>query len=581
MVHEMGSYLIVLSLLLSGYKCANENTTTHLSGSSSTAHPHNSVGTTTIEPITKQIPLNSTTAPPLNHTDSHQNNRTHKINGCVNDPADIVFLLDRSGSVGAANYRHGLNFIKDFAKHYKIGPQNVQIGVVSFSGSATEEINMKQYTKIHDLNTAIDNITYPSQHSGTHTSTALQYIRENGFTNKSGDRPHVPNFLVVITDGNSRPAEFYPDKEAAKLHQTNIETFVIGIGNIDPSELRLIGTDDKHVYTVKDHLDLHIPLRHIRCENFKTLPPTTLQTTTKPPITTTTTKVTTIKTTVQTSTSSSISSTAPTTTQTTTPTTTQTTTPTTAPTTTQTTAQTATPTPTQTTLSTTKAKGLVECMGCKRIAEPHDCEKVITCAEHEQCSTDFYITPQGHVFYDLGCRTNRVCDAISKYGKRDTVQKRQDGNLYVCQECCNTEHCNQFGCIDKAKLNRTVCFNCVDVSKPSDCDVIEICDVDKKCFARHYITDMFVERWRLGCEDRRKCTDIAKYSMYAGHPKTKKQVIGGSDGFDLCYYCCDDNFCNKKECEKGKLSTAVQKINTTQSYISTKQMGQNTSPSTP
>lgn len=22
-------------------------------------------------------------------------------------------------------------------------------------------------------------------------------------------------------------------------------------------------------------------------------------------------------------------------------------------------------------------------MGCKRIAEPHDCEKVITCAEHE------------------------------------------------------------------------------------------------------------------------------------------------------------------------------------------------------
>ncbi|CAG2247117.1 COL6A [Mytilus edulis] len=531
---------ILLSLLLSGYKCANENTTTHLSGSSSTAHPHNSVGTTTIEPITKKIPINSTTAPPLNHTNGHQHNRTNKINGCVNDPADIIFLLDRSKSVGAANYRHGLNFIKDFAKHYKIGPQNVQIGVVSFSGSATEEINMKQYAKIHDLNTAIDNITYPSQHDGTHTSTALQYIRENGFTNKSGDRPHVPNFLVVITDGISRPAEFYPDKEAAKLHQTNIETFVIGIGNIDPSELRLIGTDDKHVYTVKDHLDLHIPLRHIRCA------PTTLETTTKPPITTTTTKVTTTKTTVQTTTSSSIST--PTTTQSTTPTTTQTTTPTTAPRTTQTlTTQTTTPTPTtqtttqttpattQTTLSTTKAKGLVECMGCKRIAEPHDCEKVITCAEHE------------------------VCDAISKYGKRDTVQKRQDGNLYVCQECCNTEHCNRFGCIDKAKLNRTVCFNCVDVSKPSDCDVIEICDVDKKCFARHYITDMFVERWRLGCEDRRKCTDIAKYSMYAGHPKTKKQVIGGSDGFDLCYYCCDDNFCNKKECEKGILSTAVQK----------------------
>lgn len=30
------------------------------------------------------------------------------------------------------------------------------------------------------------------------------------------------------------------------------------------------------------------------------------------------------------------------------------------------------------------------------------------CIEFQQCSTDFYITPQGHVFYDLGCRTNRV-----------------------------------------------------------------------------------------------------------------------------------------------------------------------------
>ncbi|CAC5376175.1 COL12A [Mytilus coruscus] len=507
---EKPNLKILLSLLLSGYKCAYENTTTHLGGSSSTTRRLNSDVTTTIQHITQQhVHLNSTTAQPRNHTDGHQHNRTHKLNGCVNDPADIVFLLDRSGSVGAVNYRLGLNFIKDFAKHYKIGPHNVQIGVVTFSGDATEEFNLKQYSKIKELNTAIDNITYPSKHSGTHTSTALQYIRENGFTNKSGERPHVPNFLAVITDGKARPAEFYPDKEAAKLHQTNIETFAIGIGNTDPSELRLIGTDDKHVYTVKDHLDLHIPLRHIRCA------PTTLETTTKPLITTTTTtKVTTAKTTVKTTTLSTIS-------------------------------------------SSISSTSLVECMGCKRIAEPHDCEKVITCAKHE------------------------VCDAISNYGKRNTVYKRQNENVYVCQECCNTEHCNQFGCIDKAKLNRTVCFNCLDVSTQSDCDVIEICDIDKKCFARHYITDMFLERWRLGCEDKRKCNDIAKYSMYAGHPKTRKQVIGGSDGFDLCYYCCDDNFCNKKDCERGKLSSAVQKSNTTQPYISTKEIGQYTSPSKP
>lgn len=49
-----------------------------------------------------------------------------------------------------------------------------------------------------------------------------------------------------------------------------------------------------------------------------------------------------------------------------------------------------------------------------------------------------------------------------------------------------------------------------------------------------------------------KCEAVAKYSNYAGHPKTRKQ-IGGFDALDLCYYCCGDNFCNKDECIKGKV----------------------------
>ncbi|XP_071136869.1 matrilin-3-like [Mytilus edulis] len=473
----MRTHIIVLSVLLSGvlsvsvvrFSTVSTHNITNTHNSSNHIH-------------------NSTSAITNNYPNIKLHNRTtvHQRHGCVNDPADIVFLVDRSGSVKIQNFRRGLNFIKDFAKHYTIGHNNVQIGVVTFANTVRKEIGLNQYSNRQALNTAMDRIQYDDVH-GTHTSTALQYILDHSFNNKSGERPNVPNFLIVITDGRAGPLEFRPNKEAAQLHQTNIETFSIGIGNMNPSELRLIGTDDKHVYTVKDHLDLHIPLRHIRCEPFKTLPPT-------------------ISTTPR-----------------------------------------------------TTSPSLKQCMGCKRIAEPHDCKEIITCAEHEQCSADFYITPQGHAFYDLGCRSNRVCDAISKFGKRDITNKRQDQNLYICQECCDTEHCNLYGCADKAMLNRTLCYNCVDVAHPGDCDVISVCDTDKKCFARHFITDMFEERWRLGCEEKQKCTDIAKYSMYAGHPKTKKQVIGGSDGFDLCYYCCDNNFCNKKDCEKG-LSSSTQPL---------------------
>lgn len=44
---------------------------------------------------------------------------------------------------------------------------------------------------------------------------------------------------------------------------------------------------------------------------------------------------------------------------------------------------------------------------------------------------------------------------------------------------------------------------------------------------------------------------LSKESNIAGHPKARRDVIGGFDSLDLCYYCCDNNFCNHKDCEKG------------------------------
>lgn len=184
--------------------------------------------------------------------------------GCVSDPADVVFLLDRSGSVGKSAFQTELQFIAEFAKHYVIGPRNVQIGVVTFSGSPTKEFDLKSIHDINELEKKVMHIKYIF--NGTHTSTALKFVRENSFSTAAGDRPNVPNFLIVITDGKSRPAKFNPKIEAAMLHATNIEVFAIGVGSIiDIDELNVIGTDEQHVFTVNDHLTLHLPLREIRC----------------------------------------------------------------------------------------------------------------------------------------------------------------------------------------------------------------------------------------------------------------------------------------------------------------------------
>lgn len=187
--------------------------------------------------------------------------------GCVSDPADVVFLLDRSGSVGSSAFQTELQFIAEFAKHYVIGPRNVQIGIVTFSGSPTKEFDLKSFHDINELEKKVMRIKY--RYDGTHTSTALRFVRENSFSAAAGDRPNVPNFLIVITDGKSRPAKFNPKVEAAKLHATNIEVFAIGVGfNIAIDELNVIGTDEHHVLTVNDHHTLHLPLREIRCGTY-------------------------------------------------------------------------------------------------------------------------------------------------------------------------------------------------------------------------------------------------------------------------------------------------------------------------
>ena len=41
--------------------------------------------------------------------------------------ADIVFLLDESGSVGAANFQKMLSFVQNVAKSFTIGPNDVQV----------------------------------------------------------------------------------------------------------------------------------------------------------------------------------------------------------------------------------------------------------------------------------------------------------------------------------------------------------------------------------------------------------------------------------------------------------------------
>lgn len=98
--------------------------------------------------------------------------------------ADIVFLLDSSGSVGSSNFQKMLKFVEGVAQDFNIGPNDVQIGVDTFSTSHKAEFHMNSHLDKQSLVSAISHIPYKS--GSTHTGEAIQFMHTDSFTSAAG-----------------------------------------------------------------------------------------------------------------------------------------------------------------------------------------------------------------------------------------------------------------------------------------------------------------------------------------------------------------------------------------------------------
>ncbi|ESN97756.1 hypothetical protein HELRODRAFT_85202 [Helobdella robusta] len=112
------------------------------------------------------------------------------MKGCNNSVADIVFVVDGSGSIGYDNFDKVKIFLKKFIAALNIGPDpnlNSRISVVQFSGIVQVEFKLNDYSTLEEYQAAIGNIVYLSQ--GTQTDKALDYLATQSFLPSSGARP--------------------------------------------------------------------------------------------------------------------------------------------------------------------------------------------------------------------------------------------------------------------------------------------------------------------------------------------------------------------------------------------------------
>jgi len=116
-------------------------------------------------------------------------------------PADIIFVVDKSGSIGSTNFKLMKSFLSRLVSRLDIESRNTRVGLVTFSDGVETSINLNAHSSVASLLSAISSLSNTA--GDTNTAVALAYVRTAMLTSSSGDRSKVPNVVVVFTDGAS------------------------------------------------------------------------------------------------------------------------------------------------------------------------------------------------------------------------------------------------------------------------------------------------------------------------------------------------------------------------------------------
>uniref|UniRef100_A0AAZ1XUL0 VWFA domain-containing protein n=1 Tax=Oreochromis aureus TaxID=47969 RepID=A0AAZ1XUL0_OREAU len=160
---------------------------------------------------------------------------------------DVVFLLDGSDAT-----RTGFPAMRDFVQK-QVETLSVDDGKDRVSGCSVQQRSSRPVLSEH-----IHHKKRGLRHRGgrpLNTGAALQYVRDNVFTNSSGSRrlQGVPQILILLTGGRSFDNV---DSPASALKQQGIYVIGIGTRTSDARELQKISYEPSYALSVSEFTDL-------------------------------------------------------------------------------------------------------------------------------------------------------------------------------------------------------------------------------------------------------------------------------------------------------------------------------------
>ncbi|KAL0595826.1 Collagen alpha-1 chain [Plecturocebus cupreus] len=157
-------------------------------------------------------------------------------------PADVVFLVDGSWSVGHSHFQQVKDFLASVIEPFEIGPDKVQVGLTQYSGDAQTEWDLNSLRTKEQVLEAVRRLRYKG--GNTFTGLALTHVLGQNLQLAAGVRPEAAKVVVLVTDGKSQDDVH---TAARILKDLGAIVFAVGVKNADEAELRLLASPPQDI----------------------------------------------------------------------------------------------------------------------------------------------------------------------------------------------------------------------------------------------------------------------------------------------------------------------------------------------
>lgn len=159
--------------------------------------------------------------------------------------ADVIVVVDASGSVGESNFVEMKNFVSTLVMSMQVGPNTVRVGMMTFSTTPSVIFHLDEYYDHNAMVTEIMAAPYTSLL--TYTGLAMEAVRTSMLPRA---RNNVQKLVMLLADGfSSDRMLLYSETDSMKAD--GVEIVCIGINTHDDSEFLTISSNPDSSYFFK------------------------------------------------------------------------------------------------------------------------------------------------------------------------------------------------------------------------------------------------------------------------------------------------------------------------------------------